>query len=81
MGSVFAMIVAKVTAVMGVAGLVAAAVGAVGSGTAAVAAVLLLVGAVTGAIALEERDSIEGLVVQELSQATTDDEQGRPIAA
>ena len=62
------MIAAKVTACTGALAFLAAAAGAAGTGVMALGAVLLLVAAVTGAVALEERDAVEGLVVHDLTR-------------
>ena len=58
---------AKVTGTLGAALFVGSAVGLLGAAWLALGAIVLLVGAVSGAVALEERDAIEGLVTQQVS--------------
>ena len=58
---------AKVAAVLGLAAFGAGATGLAGTTGMAVGAVLLLLAAIASAVVLEERDSVEGLVVQDLT--------------
>jgi hypothetical protein len=58
---------AKLAAVLGLAGFGAGAIGVAGTTVMAIGAVLLLLAAVAGAVALEERDSVQGLVVHDLT--------------
>ena len=60
------MVFAKLAATLGALGFLAGAAGVASTGVMAAAAVLMLAAAVAGAIALEERDSVEGLVVHDL---------------
>jgi hypothetical protein len=60
---------AKVTAVLGAVALVGAGVGILPAGIMAYAALALLVAAIAGSVALEERDSVEGLVAEPLGSA------------
>ena len=61
------MVFAKLVGALGAIVFGAAAVGIAGTGAMAAGAILLLVAAVAGAVALEERDSVDGLVVQDLT--------------
>ena len=61
------MVFAKLVGLLGAIAFGAAAVGIAGTGAMAAGAVLLLIAAVAGAVALEERDSIDGLVVHDLT--------------
>jgi hypothetical protein len=58
---------AKLTSVLGLAAFGAGAIGAAGTAVMGAGAVLLLIAAIAGAVALEERDSVQGLVVHDLS--------------
>jgi len=58
---------AKLTAILGATAFLAATAGFAGTLTMAAGALLLLAAAIAGAIALEERDSVEGLVVHDLT--------------
>jgi hypothetical protein len=57
----------KLAVVLGFAAFGAGAIGVAGTTVMAVGAVVLLVAAVAGAVVLEERDSVEGLVVHDLT--------------
>ena len=75
------MTVAKITFLVGIGAFASGVLGLGGTWAMAVGSVTFLIAAVVGAVALEERDAVEGLVVHDLGPAPVEPAAPTPVAS